>query len=80
MIELQIKIFSELTALRKEYTDLQEVYSDIQDAYRVQCVMNTRLTEQMKCIKEFVLGNRYLVREDLMAMLGLDEEPGKTAD
>lgn len=81
MIEYQIQQFDCLGTLQEEYKDLHQEYVDLQEVYRVQCVTNAHLIEQLKRINEFVIANRYISCEDLMAMLHLDEEPDDfTAD
>lgn len=66
MIEYQISTSKELAALRKEYDELQT-------AYRLQCVANAHLAEQLRSVKGYVINNKWPSREDLMAVLGIDD-------
>lgn len=71
MIEYQIDTF-------KDLRELQESFDDLQTAYRMQCVANAHLVERQKGITDFVKYERYCTREDLMAMLHIEED--KVAD
>lgn len=67
MIEYQISTFKDLQKLQAEYSDLQA-------AYRMQCVTNAHLIEQLKYIHNYIKTQPYITREDLMATLGLEED------
>ncbi len=67
MIEYQISTFKDLQKLQAEHSDLQA-------AYRMQCVTNAHLIEQLKYIRDYIKKQTYLTREDLMAMLDLEED------
>lgn len=73
MIEYQIDTF-------KDSRELQESFDDLQEAYRTQCVANAHLVERLKGITDFVKYERYCTREDLMAILHIEEEQDKVTD
>lgn len=73
MIEYQIETFRDLKKLQEEYRMQCTANTHL-------CELNTLLNERLKTITDYVKREQYCPREDLVAMLGIDEQDDAADD